>query len=1161
MMYHAQDRPLAPPRRGEHTGALARRWTSTRSLRALIGLGILVSGSGIAGGQEELPNYRKPILMVETGGHHARVRSILWHDDSTLLTAGEDKVVKAWDVRDEGRLIRSIRPPIWRGAAGTIYAMAESRPDARGRSFLAVGGYGVEGRRGDITVYRFPELDPAPGREVRIPTGDVAARLLPPPENAPPGQLGHVNSVLCMAFDPTGRWLASGSRDRTVILWELPGFIPRRVLRNHTGDVRAVAFNPDGTRLASTGGDGSIRLWDVARGVQLDQRAGNVAMNAMAYSPDGRWIYVGRENGDLFRLDTQGLATIAPVQFPTLPTQGPVETMAISTDGSRLAVGIKNGREDNINPLTFSSDVEIRALPDGQVIRRDPVPGLVQACAFNRLGNRLAYAGGHAQSIFIRDLTNPDNSPMELRGQGSTPYLLGFTEDSQTVGFMRMDGNAANPAEPFEAFDFGRRKARRVARNLLRGGIGSIGGWGLVGSINRYRLEAVNQDGRRWTFDLNRDTERNWWSYTMIPQSPAQGHPRATVAIGTEAGVAIFDLETGRRTRVFTGQSGPVVSVVPSPDGRWLATGSLDQTIMIYPLAGCDTRPGLGATFRRRPDGAWAVAEVEPRGFAAGMGLVPGDVVTRAAFARGAEPPTVFDTPERIAQFVAEVDQQPPYLIVSAVQVRRAVFLPPPFGLIPMATPWIGATKRNGPLMTLLLGTDGEWVVWTPQGYYDTSIAGDSLYLGWHRNSDYRSTRPTDFFPVGAYAGTMYQPRILERLWQTGNLDQAMALPGLPAVAPTVVVAEKPVPRIVFTSVEGGTSLSPAGTLWAVDIANPRLGMNIVATDTSKLVSRRVIADEQVLNLAPLAAPTASFSEQLAVQLVPKRRTRLVVEAVNENGNKRSDWIDMLYLPPRDEPVPEGKLLVLGIGNELSRNPSLLPPIPFADKDAERLADILARHLVTADGKKPSLDRQNDRNVLTGEKASAESIRASLDDLARRIDAQKLRKGDIVALVINSHVLQLQPEKDSVIATADTDPAAVPRPEPTIAVRDVSDLLGRVADYGCRVVVFLDGVHQLPEKGFESTIKPWVRDLHRNRRVIAFIASKEGPSLTGGRAEQGLFTLGVANAFLAAGRAAYTLEAFRRQLRKEVLDLSERGQWTDAFIPIEIPLRTPFGQP
>src|SRR5208283_1594719 len=107
--------------------------------------------------QDEVRNYRKPILTVETGGHHARVRSLLWQDNFTLLSGGEDKVVKVWDFHEEPRLARSIRPMIWRGPAGIIYAMAVSpRPDAQGQSFLAVAGFGIEARRGDITVFRIP---------------------------------------------------------------------------------------------------------------------------------------------------------------------------------------------------------------------------------------------------------------------------------------------------------------------------------------------------------------------------------------------------------------------------------------------------------------------------------------------------------------------------------------------------------------------------------------------------------------------------------------------------------------------------------------------------------------------------------------------------------------------------------------------------------------------------------------------------------------------------------------------------------------------------------------------------------------------------------------------------------------------------------------------
>ena len=85
----------------------------------------------------------------------------------------------------------------------------------------------------------------------------------------------------------------------------------------------------------------------------------------------------------------------------------------------------------------------------------------------------------------------------------------------------------------------------------------------------------------------------------VVHDDPAgAGASAPTVAVGSEAGVVIFDLETGRRTRVFAGHSGPVVSVVPSPDGRWLATSSLDQTILLYPLAGVRHRGrGWGRRF------------------------------------------------------------------------------------------------------------------------------------------------------------------------------------------------------------------------------------------------------------------------------------------------------------------------------------------------------------------------------------------------------------------------------------------------------------------------------------------------------------------------------------------------------------------------------------
>ena len=76
----------------------------------------------------------------------------------------------------------------------------------------------------------------------------------------------HTHNVLSVAFSRDRKTMASGSFDKTIILWDVATGKPMLTLKGHTGTVFSVAFSPDGKTLASGSADKTIILWDVATG-------------------------------------------------------------------------------------------------------------------------------------------------------------------------------------------------------------------------------------------------------------------------------------------------------------------------------------------------------------------------------------------------------------------------------------------------------------------------------------------------------------------------------------------------------------------------------------------------------------------------------------------------------------------------------------------------------------------------------------------------------------------------------------------------------------------------------------------------------------------------------------------------------------------------------
>ena len=73
---------------------------------------------------------------------------------------------------------------------------------------------------------------------------------------------GHSADVICLAFSPDGRRLATASYDRTVKLWDTETGQDVFTLRGHTAGLTCLAFSPDGNQIVTGSFDSTARVWN-----------------------------------------------------------------------------------------------------------------------------------------------------------------------------------------------------------------------------------------------------------------------------------------------------------------------------------------------------------------------------------------------------------------------------------------------------------------------------------------------------------------------------------------------------------------------------------------------------------------------------------------------------------------------------------------------------------------------------------------------------------------------------------------------------------------------------------------------------------------------------------------------------------------------------------
>ncbi|KAK4057550.1 hypothetical protein OIO90_001619 [Microbotryomycetes sp. JL221] len=104
---------------------------------------------------------------------------------------------------------------------------------------------------------------------------------------------GHASPVFCVNWSPRGNMVASGGLDESVRIWNVHAEECLRVLPAHSDPVSSVTFTGDGAVLVTSSWDGYIRVWDTATGQCLKtlMEEDSTPISNICFSPNEAFLF------------------------------------------------------------------------------------------------------------------------------------------------------------------------------------------------------------------------------------------------------------------------------------------------------------------------------------------------------------------------------------------------------------------------------------------------------------------------------------------------------------------------------------------------------------------------------------------------------------------------------------------------------------------------------------------------------------------------------------------------------------------------------------------------------------------------------------------------------------------------------------------------------
>ncbi len=366
-------------------------------------------------------------------------------------------------------------------------------------------------------------------------------------------RIGHKAPVSCTAASRDGRFVASGSYDATIRIWDPQ---KRALVRTLSASslVNGVAFSPDGTKIASGECDYAAYIRDIESGKILQSFHGHEDdVNAISWSPDGKYL--------------------ATASFD--------DTARIWDSNTGKCLRVLQGHDDDVNGVFWSPNGQLLATAsDDHTVRiwdfasgtlRTTLHGAEDWCDhahFSPDGARIACSSMDGRARIFR--VSDGELLLTLAQHGSSVKALCWTHDGTRICTASYD-------HYLREFD--------AETGLLTNEVIDSTMWSRfvseIGTTGRYVTGSF--DGAPLIWDPASGAQEIVVAPTHGINAASISPDEKLVATPCDDGVTrIFDLESGDLLQILHGHSGPPICAAFSPQGDLLATGSWDNSVAVF---------------------------------------------------------------------------------------------------------------------------------------------------------------------------------------------------------------------------------------------------------------------------------------------------------------------------------------------------------------------------------------------------------------------------------------------------------------------------------------------------------------------------------------------------------------------------------------------------